>query len=761
MNENRELQTLINACLARGRRPIPLPHCAICARYACENLAFEAILAIIDAMPAGEARTTATEVARQLADLPASYRQQLVDQGNFAAILDAPSWPLVRSLVIDVHEAKIADRLADPRLAEIEELTLLGYAYGGPDIPPAFIERLVDSPAFARVRKLTLHSGEIDDEGRRIFWRSAFAARLTSIEGVPYRGEDLPQSLAARTITGLGWWDAAEKEAALSQLTSSAKTPQLETLKLSGGFGGGASLLALLAAAASQLVRLRELSLSLYNPNAQQLAQLETIPLPAHARVAVNPDLRGEIFTHDCDHLHVVNVESAAKFPPSEIVTEYSGTLFEFAALQNLSPRLTKLHVIVPTGSPLDEVAERLAHYEHLAELTVVYPFTFAEAQQFAQRVAPRLRKLELVLSLATGYSTTDYKQQRAAEYQAEISPAEIWRLAHDETLSRLESCTLVHNLLEVGRAPREIQHLTLGGSAAAQAVARLPQRMPIELLKINVPLAADDVRALLRAEVFARVHRMVIDDGLSDDAMAALVSDPQLAHVQHLNLRFSRELSPKAFETLVNAPQLSGVREFDFSTSFDNSGDLFSASKLLPRLVSLGYGNYRQSLAIAQRQRLPLLRRIDESLSMSVFGDARQARRWLDAHPSTPLRARLQHFIARMYDRDDARSADEIMEALRRSTAKEIPYDDRERAVDREVTALLANVFQGEPVPTGTNFDNLSPRQQQALALIQEIAADHWWNVGFLIKRPLASYGFDFYEEKFKEFLAGELASE
>jgi hypothetical protein len=149
-----ELEELIAACLARGHRPIPLPHCAICARYALENLPFEGLLALIDALPPAEATAAAQRAERELAALPAGYRQQLVSVDTFAALLVAPSWPLIRSLVIDLHGTGQESWFADPRLEKIEEVTLLGYAYGGPDIRVELLRALMESPVLTNVQKL-------------------------------------------------------------------------------------------------------------------------------------------------------------------------------------------------------------------------------------------------------------------------------------------------------------------------------------------------------------------------------------------------------------------------------------------------------------------------------------------------------------------------------------------------------------------------------------------------------------------------------
>ncbi|HVW00824.1 MAG TPA: hypothetical protein VHB77_10805, partial [Planctomycetaceae bacterium] len=158
--------------------------------------------------------------------------------------------------------------------------------------------------------------------------------------------------------------------------------------------------------------------------------------------------------------------------------------------------------------------------------------------------------------------------------------------------------------------------------------------------------------------------------------------------------------------------------------------------------------------------QSLPLLRHLDETLTMTVFGDARQARKWLAARPSTPLRASLAAFIERTYSLDDPRTAEEISAALSQLSAQDDGFETCETEIPRQMTALLAKSFGGKPVPPGTEFGSLTPEQQEVLRLIERVGAD-WWNVDNMMGAPLASYGFDFYEDAFQEFLAGERLSQ
>jgi hypothetical protein len=55
------------------------------------NLAFEGILAFLDALPAADAFALTEVVESELSSLPSGYRQQAMTVADFAALLDAPS----------------------------------------------------------------------------------------------------------------------------------------------------------------------------------------------------------------------------------------------------------------------------------------------------------------------------------------------------------------------------------------------------------------------------------------------------------------------------------------------------------------------------------------------------------------------------------------------------------------------------------------------------------------------------------------------
>ena len=90
----------------------------------------------------------------------------------------------------------------------------------------------------------------------------------------------------------------------------------------------------------------------------------------------------------------------------------------------------------------------------------------------------------------------------------------------------------------------------------------------------------------------------------------------------------------------------------------------------------------------------------------------------------------------------------------------RQLDWDERQNRVSSGVTALLAKVFGGQPIAPGTSIADLTAEQQQALQIIARVGKD-WWTVDSVMSEPMASYGLDFYEESYAEFLAGQRAAQ
>lgn len=696
------------------------------------------------------------EVARRLHDVPSGYRQQLVNQINIEAILSAPSWPLVRSLVIDLYGDDIHSHFNDERLAQVEEITLLGGAYGGPDIGPGFMQSLVESPAFGNVRKFSIHSGDVGDETRAIFWQSDFAARLEEIIGVPNFGETPSKPLAAHTISGL--YFLPETGDFLAPIHPDV-SPHLKSASVSGGWENPDAALEACAERIDWLNRVESLTIQFNNLSEEAIARLDQLPLAKSASIELSSyNWRGAGFPHECSHLDVIQADQ--QHDPtltSRVASDFTNALFEFPLLSRLPTSLKKLRVIVPPETAIGDLVAALNPFTNLKELMIAYPLGRSQAEDLARWAAScDLTRLELLLTLSSGGVTSNYKQKLADQYRSDIAESEIIELVAD-VFSSIPNVSVVGDTLEISRAPHELQHVTLGGSAAADALAAWRPELPIEMLKTTASLSADAFRALEQAKVFCHVHRLYIDECLTDDAMAALTNDASLAGVQMLKISCFHELSAEAFAMLVECPHLSSVRDFSFSTNVENATATFARSPLAQQVVSLGCYQYRESRVIPETQQLPLLRRIDESLTMEIFDDARIARVWLAANPSPPLRTRLAEIVQRTYEVNDPRSTEQIILDLNRFNDHSIDYDTREATLEKDVIALLHRVFAGEPAPPGKLFGELSAQQQHALQALAKIE-DGW--SGDSLRSPLASYGFDFYEDMFEEFLQGKRTS-
>src|SRR5262249_1636947 len=136
----------------------------------------------------------------RLSALPAALRQQQVDAVTLPVLMDAPGWPLVRSLVIDLADQAIHKHFTDSRLSRIEEITLLGFAYVGCNIEERFLDALVNSGGFGGFCSLILPSVEGDPQWSQQFWAYPLARRLERIDGACSFGEPLAAPLAVREL---------------------------------------------------------------------------------------------------------------------------------------------------------------------------------------------------------------------------------------------------------------------------------------------------------------------------------------------------------------------------------------------------------------------------------------------------------------------------------------------------------------------------------------------------------------------------------
>ena len=155
-----ELDEILSVCEERGRRPVELPHCAICVRFSTDNLPFEALMSLLEVLPDELLPAALNAARRRLEGVRPDMCQQQVSHVTLPVIMDSPGWLLVRSLSIDMADQDILRFFDDQRFSNIAELTLLGFAYGGCEVRAEFADALFQSKQFPRLRTLLLHSIE-------------------------------------------------------------------------------------------------------------------------------------------------------------------------------------------------------------------------------------------------------------------------------------------------------------------------------------------------------------------------------------------------------------------------------------------------------------------------------------------------------------------------------------------------------------------------------------------------------------------------
>jgi hypothetical protein len=133
--------------------------------------------------------------------------------------------------VIDMADQTISRHLDDHRLSVIEEIILLGFAYGGCHLTSEFCHALFNSRSLVNVRTLSFHSIESGEELSRRFWASPMARHLEQVSEVPYFGETIAGKSAPsepsppRTRTGgpsAGW--SATRSSVTASTSGSARS---------------------------------------------------------------------------------------------------------------------------------------------------------------------------------------------------------------------------------------------------------------------------------------------------------------------------------------------------------------------------------------------------------------------------------------------------------------------------------------------------------------------------------------------------------
>lgn len=754
-----ELNEILDVCAQRASLPVTLPHCAICARYATDNLPFEALMSLLDIMPdelIAEARATAAD---RLSEVPPAMRQQHVSAVTLPVLMDSPGWALVRSLVIDMADQSICQHFDDPRLSNIEEITLLGFAYGGCEVKPAFNDALFSFHGFVNVRSLIFHSTESDADMSRRFWSSPLARRLERIDGVPYFGDPVMGPLAVRELNLASLGNMPEGFS-LRRLLDPAATPRLTHLTLGACFEVLVPFLQLLADESALLERIDNVTLRLSDFSGERTPLLRPAVLPASTR--------GVSWSSDYRHVSMIRIRSGCDlhrlydFVDEKVdirlgdkATDYNGLVFDWRLRDAISRRVEDLSLLLPLEIEIDEVVSFCNQFHWLKKLSLVYPFNEAELEMLLN--ADQVRRLEaLTLLLCVdggqwdcGGRWNEYMKANASRYRSKMSPKYLFDLAFGDRTAPIHNLSIATPSFELTRSPERIQHCDLRTATAARAFAKCNPRRPIEVLCLESDLSIGEslAKTMVSSGVLGRVYRLNLRGRLDAAAARVLAGCEQLRTVRVFS-HWCFHNSPEAVQTMLHSPHLTGAWDLNLvlpdSRTLPGIETMCAESPLLDRVVALGLHGPEQSALIPGSGRLGRVRRLDESLTMRVLGDARLAAVWSDHPIGRPLRARLVEFVERTYRVNHP--LEELPE-LQRKLATLSPGHDEDGFV-QVLRTVLATAFSGKPVADGTPFVELSEPQQSTLQAIAQLD-DEWWNIGGLLHSVMTSYGFPFWERE------------
>jgi hypothetical protein len=766
-----ELKEILGVCAQRASLPVTLPHCAICARYATDNLPFEALMSLLDITPAelhSEALAAATD---QLSGMPAAMRQQHVSAVTLPVLMDSPGWPLVRSLVIDMANQAVHEYFDDPRLSDIEEITLLGFAYGGCEVKPAFSEALFNSRSFVNIRSLTFHSTESGADMSQRFWSSPLARRLERIDGVPYFGDPVIGPLGMREISLASYFNIPDRYS-LSPLLDPAATPRLTNLTLRAYFDALPRFLQVLAAEGGMLERIDNVSLGLSDFHGEHTQLIRPATLPASTRaVCWYSDYRHvSRINSGCDvHTLYDFADENVDIRLGDKATDYNGLIFDWRLRDNISRRVEDLSMLLPLEIDIGEVVEFCTEFRRLKKLSLVYPFTEAELETLLK--SDQIRQFEaltLILCVNGGQwesggvdagRSNEYMKANESRYRSDVSAKYLFDLAFGDWTASIHNLSITTLSFAMTRSPERVQHCDLRTAVAAQAFAEHDSRLPIEVLCFDSDLSIDEVlaTALAGSGVLGRVYRLNLFARLDAAAARILAGCEQLRTVRFFSHSCWKN-PPDAIQALIHSAHLTGA--WDVTLSLPGSRNvpgieaMCAESPLLDHAVALGLDGPEQSTLIPSSGRLGRVRRLDESLTMRVLGDARLATVWCDHPVGRPLRARLVDLIERTYRVNQPL---EDLPDLEQKLATLSPDQDEDGFV-RALRAVLATAFSGNPAAEGTPFAELSESQQSALRAVAQLDGD-WWNIGGLMHYVMTSYGFPFWDrERLKEYIAGSV---
>jgi hypothetical protein len=694
-------------------------------------------------------------------------RQQQVDAVTLPVLMDSPGWPLVRSLVLDMASQEIHKHFDDPRLGAIEEITLLGFAYGGCDLQPAFYDALFNSRGFANLRTLIFHSTESGEELSRKFWASPLARRLERIDGISYFGEPIAGPLAVRELK-VASYGGLPDGFSLAPLLDPAVSPRLTTLSLGAYFDGQALLLDVLAREGRFLERIDSVTLHFSDFGGKTVHLLGNATLP---RAAGKVTWHTSNF-HQVSLIHLrdsCDINTLFDFADETLdlrfndqVTEYSGLVFDWGLRNQVSRRVTDLALLLPLEIDLAQVLEFCEQLPHLRQLSLIYPFTEAELEVLlGSDTIRRLEALSLFLNIGGGQwtlqRTNEYMKVNESRYKSRLRAAWLFDLAFGERTASIPNLSLFTASFDLARSADRIQHCEIRAVEAAHALAACNPRRPIEVLHFDYDLWVKKsvAAALAKSDLFSRVYRFSCKARVDEAAARILARCRHFRNVRDFQFFFNNN-SMDTIQTLLNSPHFGGVWDVNLYLpdpwKVNGIEAVCANTPLLDRAVALELHGPDKSPLIPRSGRLGRVRRLGEWISMHVFGDARLAAVWSEHPVGRPLRARLCQFVERTYR---VEHKPEDLPELARKLLSTSPFHD-EMAFGLTLRALLATAFDGKPVAEKTRFADLNDQQQNALRTIAQMEAD-WWNMGSLVRDAIVSYGLLFWDkERLEKYIAG-----
>jgi hypothetical protein len=754
---------MIDVCTQRANLPVALPHCAICARYSTDNLPFEAILALLEVVPESE-RAEAVRIAmRGLKAVPAAIREQQVTATTLPVLFDTPGWPLVRSLVIDMADQSIAAHFDDPRLGAIEEITLLGFAYGGCEISEEFAQRLFNSSTLKKVRELKLHSMEASELLSKSFWPSGMARRLKIVSGIPYFGETIRKPLKLQEL-GLSRYHHPPEGLSLRSLLDPKITPELTQLTTGAFFEGIEPFLKLLTEEKPLFERLK-VSLGFSDFRGEESHRLGHADLPESVEtITWNSQFNHvsvmNIRTHFDHHTLYDRHDEKVEIRFGDRLTHYGAFVFDWNLRNEISQAVHELALLLPLEIDLEEVIDFVAGFEKLQGLTLVYPFSKPEIEKLLR--VPQIRKLEalnLWLSVSNGQfdmGKNQYMQKHNKKYRSAVPEGELFAILFGESTRMIPHLSIATQTFDISRSAGRVQHCSLMNANALAGLIESKPTLPFESLTFDLRFVWKPkvTQQLVESSLLSRLYRLALRGKVDPKSAAMLMNCESLKTVRSFDYCAYVD-DAESIRIVLNGTGLTGAWDIDFYLPMERDlpgiEQWVAESSLLNSVVCFNYSGSCSSPFLPQSGKLARVRRLGEGIAHTVLGDGRVARLWQPCPLGRPLKARIEKSLALNYGLQPTQTLEELSTQLK----KWVPFEDEE-GFQNALRSLLILAFDREPIPEGTPFKKLNAKQKQAVRLLAKLN-ETWWSIGGLVRDVTLSYGLSFWDQAGVEgYIAG-----